>query len=622
MFLASGPAAAWTLTDGGDWTLPGPVESMGYNHAGVVLLGEVALWVVAPLSGTPRQEIEPGGRALLLHDWTGAGASGALFCRDDGLWWVPPSFLGSEQEAVTTVACDAVVPIEFDGQPGLATASTAIQLWDREGALVEALDIELSGPPMLASRSDGLLAAAVGDPAASELGPLGISSLAAGGAIAGLGVLDGLWAWTLSDAWSLASEDGRTVALPAEPGLFLTGELDGDEHDDLLVLHPAAGAVSLVRGLDGEVITVELGRTLSAAALTDLDGDGCDDLLVADNDLGQAFLLRVEGCGTHIDHDGDGYSVDDGDCDDSAPEASPAGFEVCDGLDNDCDGRVDEPTVALDHSLHIPDTGQEGGFDPLTPGDSDTGQAPEGGVFVLDLSLEGCYSDETVAVEASAEGPLWCEANSLTDVRCRLTDQGPSTLALEAVAIESGEVLDSLELDFGAYNVAPTLLGLHFQGCGWEATRTTVHLEPGDKLEGRLLYDDPGDDQVTLVAEDAPYGPQVSPDGHVHFQTASWDTGVWEVEVELWDEDGGRSEDVFTVLVKRQDPGGCSYDGDGWDGGIWDGSLWGGGCSDDEPDPGCGASASSGCLCGWAGTTQGFGLLGLLWVAARRRRAG
>jgi hypothetical protein len=42
------------------------------------------------------------------------------------------------------------------------------------------------------------------------------------------------------------------------------------------------------------------------------------------------------------DGDGDGVCFSDGDCDDDEPDRFPANPEVCDGLDNDCDGLVDE----------------------------------------------------------------------------------------------------------------------------------------------------------------------------------------------------------------------------------------------------------------------------------------
>ncbi|MDF1562869.1 MAG: putative metal-binding motif-containing protein [Deltaproteobacteria bacterium] len=44
-----------------------------------------------------------------------------------------------------------------------------------------------------------------------------------------------------------------------------------------------------------------------------------------------------------VDFDGDGYSVAEGDCDDEEPEVNPGySVDLCDHLDNDCDGDTDE----------------------------------------------------------------------------------------------------------------------------------------------------------------------------------------------------------------------------------------------------------------------------------------
>jgi TolB-like protein len=42
------------------------------------------------------------------------------------------------------------------------------------------------------------------------------------------------------------------------------------------------------------------------------------------------------------DMDRDGISADEGDCDDSNPGVHPGSIEICDGLDNDCDQAIDE----------------------------------------------------------------------------------------------------------------------------------------------------------------------------------------------------------------------------------------------------------------------------------------
>ena len=42
------------------------------------------------------------------------------------------------------------------------------------------------------------------------------------------------------------------------------------------------------------------------------------------------------------DNDQDGYTEDQGDCDDTDASASPEGTEFCDGVDNDCNGLVDD----------------------------------------------------------------------------------------------------------------------------------------------------------------------------------------------------------------------------------------------------------------------------------------
>jgi hypothetical protein len=69
---------------------------------------------------------------------------------------------------------------------------------------------------------------------------------------------------------------------------------------------------------------------------------------VADADCGPAGRCLNGACAPANDADGDGVPAGAGDCDDADPRIHAGAAEVCDGVDEDCDGLADEACAAPD----------------------------------------------------------------------------------------------------------------------------------------------------------------------------------------------------------------------------------------------------------------------------------
>ena len=134
-------------------------------------------------------------------------------------------------------------------------------------------------------------------------------------------------------------------------------DLDGDM--DLFLAN--YNKVTLYENLDGlgsfgqEIV---LGETEDSAftevIIKDFNGDGNPDV-IASNFWGLSWWENLMNSQT-TDGDGDGFDSDV-DCDDNNPAVNPDAVEVCDGIDNNCDGLIDDddPNV-IGQSIWYADT--------------------------------------------------------------------------------------------------------------------------------------------------------------------------------------------------------------------------------------------------------------------------
>ncbi len=150
------------------------------------------------------------------------------------------------------------------------------------------------------------------------------------------------------------------------------------------------------------------GECVSAEAPACDDGNECTEDRCNERD-NECFNVEVD-----VDRDGDGITSCSGDCDDRNPRIFPGAEEVCDGLDNNCNGAEDEGVISecgdcrLGCRIHNLPTDSGGSWSDVA--EEISGIDEEGG----SLTLSRTRTETNHAWVANTEGGTITKVNLLT----------------------------------------------------------------------------------------------------------------------------------------------------------------------------------------------------------------
>ncbi len=205
----------------------------------------------------------------------------------------------------------------------------------------------------------------------------------------------------------------QTLVAPGEM-VTIHAEASGGEGDLTFTWTVDAGSLSVPAGPDTVWTAPE---SLEVVGVTLVVTDGAEDEATFSTDL----LV-----GVGVDHDGDGFSVRQGDCNDTNTVIYPGAPDIPDGVDNDCDGVLDEGSIDFDDDgdgftdvegdcNDLPDVGElifPGASEFIDQLDNDCDGITDEGTDAYDddgdtfAEQDGDCDDESSAVNPSADESL------------------------------------------------------------------------------------------------------------------------------------------------------------------------------------------------------------------------
>ena len=361
-FCTSGEAVTRVLGDldasGGDEVMFGTALP-GYGVFVLSEPGNIGVWSSPGSLGYESM-------TTALGDVTGDGIDDAYLHPAIRPGGSTPGFRWPEDAATIPPPFSPILPlgdVDGDGVGDIGAAGSPVR-WASGGATIQ------EGPPLSRSGQP----AAVGDFNGDDYADIVVadSSATTGGDV-----------YTLHFG-SPAGPDPAGVPLQvpgaAEPRFVYSGDTNQDGYDDILLVYrtpePAFRSALLLGGPGGQPSVPSWNIARGLELLADLDADGDPDFY----ELGEfsptnpdnwvIYMFPSEQCVDDLDCDG---VPDDSDCAARSAAVGPGFSELCDGLDNDCDG-LDEYAIDEDGDGLAPCSGD------CDDNDSGVPTAPEGEV--------------------------------------------------------------------------------------------------------------------------------------------------------------------------------------------------------------------------------------------------